>query len=103
MIRRMDISAGQYVFKASGYTVKFDGFTVLYTEGRDDDKETDGPVPVLTEGTVLHKRELKGNQHFTQPPARCTEATLIKTLDEWHRPPVDLCSDYHYYSNTRIR
>ncbi len=79
---RMDISAGQYVFKASGYTVKFDGFTVLYTEGKDDDNETDGPVPVLTEGTVLHRRELKGNQHFTQPPARYTEATLIKTLEE---------------------
>ncbi|MDD2417957.1 MAG: type I DNA topoisomerase [Oscillospiraceae bacterium] len=79
---KMDISAGDYIFRASGYTVRFDGHTVIYVEGKDEEGETDGPLPALEEGTVLFKRELKGNQHFTQPPPRFTEATLIKALEE---------------------
>ena len=79
---QMDIAAGEYLFKASGYTVRFDGYTTLYVEGKDEDDETGGPLPVLAEGQELIPRELKGNQHFTQPPPRYTEATLIKTLEE---------------------
>ena len=79
---QMDIAAGDYLFKASGYTVRFDGYTTLYVEGKDEDDETGGPLPVLSEGQELIPRELKGNQHFTQPPPRYTEATLIKTLEE---------------------
>ena len=79
---QMDIAAGDYLFKASGYTVRFDGYTVLYVEGRDEDDEAGGPLPALEEGQALIARELKGNQHFTQPPPRYTEATLIKTLEE---------------------
>ena len=79
---KTDISAGVVLFKASGYTVKFDGHTVLYVEGRDEESETDGPLPALEEGTPLYKRELKGNQHFAQPPPRYTEATLIRALEE---------------------
>ena len=81
---QVDILAGDYLFKASGYSIKFDGHTVLYVEGRDEEKdsETGGPLPALAAGDVLIKRELKGNQHFTQPPPRYTEATLIKTLEE---------------------
>ncbi len=77
-----DIGAGKYLFKASGYTVRFEGYTVLYVEGKDEETETGGPLPPLEEGNVLTLRELKGNQHFTQPPPRYTEATLIKTLEE---------------------
>mgnify|MGYP002640281282 CR=1 FL=1 len=77
-----DIAAGKYLFKASGYTVKFEGYTVLYVEGKDEDTETGGPLPPLEEGMSLVLRDLKGNQHFTQPPPRYTEATLIKTLEE---------------------
>ncbi len=79
---QMDITAADYLFKASGYTVRFDGYTVLYVEGKDEESETGGPLPALNEGDKLHLRELKGNQHFTQPPARYTEATLIKALEE---------------------
>lgn len=79
---QMDIKAGQYLFKASGYSVRFDGYTVLYVEGKDEESETGGPLPALEEGLTLVQRELKGNQHFTQPPARYTEATLIKALEE---------------------
>ncbi len=77
-----DITAGDYLFKASGYSVEFDGFTVLYEEGKDDDGEEGGALPEMKKGDVLKLRELTPNQHFTQPPARYTEPTLIKALDE---------------------
>ncbi len=78
----VDITAGNYLFKASGYSVKFDGFTVLYEEGRDEVSEEGGNLPEMAKGDVLKLRELTPNQHFTQPPARYTEPTLIKALDE---------------------
>lgn len=77
-----DITAGDYLFKASGYSVKFDGFTVLYEEGRDDDSAEGGALPEMKTGDKLKLKELTPNQHFTQPPARYTEPTLIKALDE---------------------
>ena len=76
------ISAGDYIFKASGYNVAFDGYTVLYEEGRDVEEEKGKDLPKLDAGMALKVRELKGSQHFTQPPARFTEASLIKTLEE---------------------
>ncbi len=77
-----EIAAGDYMFKASGYTVRFEGYTVLYVEGKDEDTEEDVTLPPLQEGDVLVLRDLQSTQHFTQPPARYTEATLIKTLEE---------------------
>ncbi len=68
-------------FTASGYSVKFDGFTVLYEEKTDDDKKAT-QLPELKEGDHVKLKELVGNQHFTQPPARYSEATLIKALEE---------------------
>lgn len=79
---QVDIGANGYVFKASGYTVRFDGYTVLYVEGKDEEEEDGGALPAFEEGDLLFLRDLKGNQHFTQPPARYTEATLIKALEE---------------------
>ncbi len=77
-----DITANGYLFKASGYTVTFDGFTVLYVEGKDEESEETGALPVLEKDMPLRKKELAGNQHFTQPPARYTEASLIKAQEE---------------------
>lgn len=77
-----DITAGDYLFKASGYSVKFDGFTVLYEEGKDEDSAEGGALPEMKTGDKLKLKELTPNQHFTQPPARYTEPTLIKALDE---------------------
>ena len=79
---QVDITAGDYLFKASGYTVKFDGHTVLYVEGKDEKDDENKPLPVIKQGDVLFCREITGNQHFTQPPARYTEATLIKAMEE---------------------
>ena len=77
-----DITAGDYMFKSSGHSVRFDGFTVLYVEGRDDEGENEVSLPEMKEGEVLKLRDLAQNQHFTQPPARYTEPTLIKALEE---------------------
>ena len=77
-----DITAGDYLFKASGYRVTFDGFTVLYEESKDETGESEGTLPPLEEGMKARVKELVPNQHFTQPPPRYTEASLIKALEE---------------------
>ena len=79
---QVDITAGKYVFKASGYTVKFEGHTVLYVEGKDEQSDENKPLPVIKQGDTLFCRDIAGNQHFTQPPARYNEATLIKAMEE---------------------
>ncbi len=78
----MDIVGGNYLFKASGFTVRFDGFTVLYEEGRDEAAAENNAPPVLEVGDAVKCKTLTPNQHFTQPPARYTEPTLIKALEE---------------------
>lgn len=78
-----DIGAGNYIFKSSGYRVDFDGFTVLYVESKDGEEENEQELPVLTAGLPLKVKEIVPNQHFTQPPARYTEASLIKALEEY--------------------
>ncbi len=78
-----DIMAEDCLFRASGYRVKFDGFTKLYEEAKDTASEEENKeLPPLEEGNVLKVKALEGNQHFTQPPSRYTEATLIKALEE---------------------
>lgn len=72
---------GYCVFSASGYTVKFDGFTALYVASSDEN-ESENSLPEIKKDDVLKLKEIKGNQHFTQPPAHYTEASLIKTLEE---------------------
>ena len=80
---RVEITAGDYTFTASGYTVKFDGFTVLYEESKDDaSDDSAAPLPDIKTGDKLKLKSLLGNQHFTQPPARYTEASLTKALEE---------------------
>lgn len=81
---KIEITAGDYTFTATGYTVKFDGFTVLYEEKTDEEKNGDdaSPLPAMAVGDVLKLKSILGNQHFTQPPARYTEASLTKALEE---------------------
>ena len=78
----VDILANGCMFKTTGYSVKFDGFTVLYEETKDNDDEKKNVLPPLEKGEQLKLKELKGNQHFTQPPARYTEASLVKAFEE---------------------
>ncbi|MBR1779219.1 MAG: type I DNA topoisomerase [Clostridia bacterium] len=79
--KSVDILAGDYIFRASGYTVKFDGFTVLYQD-INDNAEKAKLLPELKEGENLSVEKITPNQHFTEPPARYTEASLIKALEE---------------------
>ncbi|MFZ2539212.1 MAG: type I DNA topoisomerase [Oscillospiraceae bacterium] len=76
------IDANGYTFKASGFTVKFDGFTVLYVDSRDEEEKNDGMLPEFAPKDKLNLKDIAGNQHFTQPPPRYTEASLIKVLEE---------------------
>ena len=76
------IDAGRYTFKASGYSVRFDGFTALYEEAKDIPEEKSPALPELIQGEKLNLNALEPNQHFTQPPARYTEASIIKALEE---------------------
>lgn len=78
-----DIEANGYTFKASGYYVDFPGFTTLYVEGKDEEDEKASQLPPLEKNMPAKCKELKKNQHFTQPPARYTEASLIKALEEY--------------------
>lgn len=78
-----DAESGKYcLFGASGYTVRFDGYTKLYVAGTDDEEEDESKIPALSVGDTLKLKDLLGNQHFTQPPARYTEASLVKALEE---------------------
>ena len=79
----IDTECAGHVFRATHQSVKFSGFLAVYEEGRDDETEVlDSPLPDLQEGDTAQATELKKEQHFTQPPARYTEATLVKAMEE---------------------
>ena len=70
------------MFTANGYNVKFDGYTRIYEVSTDEEEETESVLPEMKDNDTLKLKALDGNQHFTQPPARFTEASLIKELEE---------------------
>ena len=78
----IDITAGKYLFKATGYEVSFDGFTKLYVESKDTKEEKENMLPPINEGVKCKVKSIIPDQHFTQPPARYNEASLIKKLEE---------------------
>jgi DNA topoisomerase-1 len=84
----VDISAGDYTFRASGSVVKFDGYLTVYQvvkeeEEKEDQGDTDSrTLPQLREGERLRLETIRPDQHFTEPPPRYTEATLVKELEE---------------------
>ncbi len=82
----IDISAGRFIFRATGSVQKFDGFLKLYQEGRDekteDDEEAERTLPPVEKGETLKQNQIAPEQHFTDPPPRFTEATLVKALEE---------------------
>jgi len=94
----VDISAGKYTFRASGSVLKFAGFTAVYEEGQDDTASTNGAadaaptngkaakarpiLPRLAQDELLDKKSVDPKQHFTEPPPRFSEASLVKSLEE---------------------
>jgi len=81
----IDIKAGRFTFRATGSVQKFDGFLKVYQEGRDEkpeDEEDERTLPLVTKGETLALNKIAPEQHFTEPPPRFTEATLVKVLEE---------------------
>ena len=79
----IDTSCAGHVFRSSHQSIKFSGFLAVYEEGMDEETEVNGsPLPALNEGDRAECTDMKKEQHFTQPPARYTEATLVKAMEE---------------------
>ena len=82
----IDIQAGRFIFRATGSVQKFDGFLKIYQEGRDEkteeDDEAERSLPAVEKGETLKLNSITPEQHFTEPPPRYTEATLVKALEE---------------------
>ncbi len=76
------IMAGRHEFRANGTQLKFKGYTTIYTEGSDTAEEKAKKLPSLKENTEVILKDIDGKQHFTQPPARFSEATLVRELEE---------------------
>ncbi len=100
----IEVEAAGYQFRANHSSIKFNGFTAVYEEGRDDEEEPlQSPLPDLKEGEALKLDRLTPDQHFTQPPARFTEATLIRALEEkgigrpsTYAPTISTITDREY-------
>ncbi len=83
LVTTMDAESAGHTFRANHSALKFEGFTALYEEGRDDDgEEKAAPLPAIREGENVRLNELKKEQKFTQPPSRYTEATLIRAMED---------------------
>ena len=79
----IDTECAGHTFRSNHQSMRFAGFIAVYEEGKDDEAEVlDSPLPDLSEGEQAKPREIKKEQHFTQPPARYTEATLVKAMEE---------------------
>ena len=79
----IDTDCAGHIFRANHQSLAFAGFTAVYEEGRDDEQEEkQTPLPDLSEGELLERKDTKPEQHFTQPPARYTEATLVRAMEE---------------------
>ncbi len=102
---RADISANNYVFRANGQTLKFEGFLKINPL-----KFSENPLPALSQGETLELNKLERQQHFTQPPPRYTEASLIKILEEngvgrpsTYSPIISLIQDRNYVLKNQTR
>ena len=79
----VEIEAAGHSFRASSSSLKFSGYTAVYEEGKDEEKEEkESPLPALREGEPLTLKDFDREQHFTQPPAHYTDATLIRAMEE---------------------
>ena len=79
----VEVEAAGHSFRASSSSLKFSGYTAVYEEGKDDEKEEkESPLPALREGEALTLKDFGREQHFTQPPAHYTDATLIRAMEE---------------------
>ena len=100
----VDIESNGVMFRATGSILKFDGYLRVYLEASEDEpEEAEGLLPDLAEGDILDLRDLRPEQHFTQPPPRYTEATLVKKMEEvgigrpsTYSPTIQTLNDREY-------
>ncbi len=78
----VEIASGEYAFRVTGTVMKFPGFTRVYDDGKEDEKKERLALPELIEGDALERQGLEEKQHFTEPPPRYTEASLVRALEE---------------------
>ena len=79
----VEVESAGHSFRASSSSLKFSGYTAVYEEGKDEEKEEkESPLPALQEGESLTLKDFSRDQHFTQPPAHYTDATLIRAMEE---------------------
>ncbi len=104
---RIDIEAGTYLFRANGSKLKFDGWKKIYGANSEEEEEKENELPNLSINELLKLIKLLPNQHFTEPPARYTEATLIKALEEkgigrpsTYAPIISTIQDRQYVEKT---
>ncbi len=108
---KVTIEQNGVIFIANGSKVKFKGFMQVYVEGRDDGKEDkENILPDLAEGDIVQSTDIEPKQHFTQPPARFSEATLIRALEEngvgrpsTYAPTLDTIQRRYYVKLTQKR
>ena len=100
---RLDVGAEGYILRANGRKILFDGFLRVYSEGSDEPEKEVDPLPDVTEGEELKLLGLDAAQHFTQPPPRFTEASLVKMLEEHgigrpstYAPTISTLTDRRY-------
>jgi DNA topoisomerase-1 len=107
----IDTQCAGYTFRATHQSVRFPGFLAVYEEGRDDENEAVGtPLPDLQVGDMASCSKMDPQQHFTQPPARYTEATLVKAMEEkgvgrpsTYASVVSIIQDREYVNKTEKR
>ncbi|KHO39354.1 type I DNA topoisomerase [Clostridium tetani] len=80
-VNSVDVKNSGYIFRATGSIVKFDGFMIIYEYLNEDEKENIN-IPKLEKGELLKEKSIDGKQHFTQPPGRFSEASLVKVLED---------------------
>ena len=103
-VTAIEVSCGKHMFHATQQSRRFAGYTAVYEEGRDEEQEkTDSALPELLEGESLKEDGYQPQQHFTQPPAHYTEATLVRALEEQgigrpstYAPTVSTIMDRNY-------
>ena len=95
---------GQHALRATGQVVLFPGYLALYEEGKDEAGEDEGRLPRMKSGDSPAKKGVRADQHFTQPPPRYSEATLVKKMEELGiGRPSDLCVDPSDPEGSRLR
>ena len=94
--KTVEIGAGDYTLRAGTSKILFDGFLKLYNDAEEDEKDADAKIPDLNDGDKVTCKEITPKQHFTQPPPRYNEASLVKALDAVGASSLDIIAKINF-------